>query len=261
MRFLRARTGRRRLWRFGALLLIVGAVAAIVRTAGTEWAAPQAQAVMDRALALTARAGFQVRDVRAIGRVRTTRDEVRNAVGAVQGAPILAVDIGAVRARVEALPWVQEAEVERALPDMLVVRLIERETLAVWDRGKEFAVIDTTGRPIAGADPRAYADLPVIRGEGAATGAPAILDMLGKERDLARRITGLTLVSGRRWNVYLDWRIEIKLPEEGAEAAWARLAQIDRERRLLDGDIAHIDMRFDGRMVLRMTGNDTAERS
>ena len=261
MRILRGRTSRRLLWRLSALVLIAGVVAAAVRTAETEWAARKARTVMDRAFARTARGGVEVREGRAIGRVQTTREEVRNAVGAVRGSPILAVDIRAVRARVEALPWVREAEVERALPDMLVVRLIERETLAVWDKGRTFIVLDTTGRPIAGADPHDHRHLPVVRGEEAATAAPAILEMLGKERDIARRITGLTLVSGRRWNVHLDWRIEIKLPEEGAEAAWARLAQIDRERQLLDGDIAHIDMRFDGRMVLRMAGNDTAGRS
>ena len=253
--------GRRRLWRLGALLLLAAAVAAAARAAETEWAAQHIRGAMDRAFALSARAGFRVRDVQAIGRVRTTRDEVRNAVGAVRGTPIFAVDIRAVRARVEALPWVQEAEVERALPDILFVRLIERETLAVWDRGQDFAVVDKAGRPIAGADPRVHADLPVIRGDGAAEAAPAILAILQKERDLSHRVTGLTYVSGRRWNVHLDWRIEIKLPEEGAEAAWARIAQIDRERQLLDGDIAQIDMRFDGRMVLRMAGNDTAERS
>ena len=261
MRFLKDRTGRRRLWRLGAVLLIAATAAGVYRTAETEWAGRQIRAAMDRAFALSARAGFQVRDVQALGRVRTTRDEVRNAMGAVRGTPIFAVDIRAVRARVEALPWVQEAEVERALPDILFIRLIERETLAVWDRGQDFAVIDRTGRPIAGADPRDYADLPVIRGDGAAAAAPAMLAMLQKERAIAPRITGLAYVSGRRWNIHLDWRIEIKLPEEGAEAAWARLAQIDRERQLLDGDIAHIDMRFDGRMVLRMAGNDTAERS
>ena len=261
MRLLRGLTRRQLLWRLGTLLVIAGSVAAAVRAAETDWAAQQAGAVMDRAFALTARAGFEVRNVSAIGRVRTTREEVRNSIGAVQGAPILAVDIRAVRERIQALPWVQEAEVERALPDMLVVRLIERETLAIWDRGKKFAVVDTTGRPIPFAEPRDHAHLPVIRGDGAAEAVPAILGMLAKERDIAQRITGLTFVSKRRWNVHLDWRIEIKLPEEGAEAAWARLAQIDRERKLLDGDIAHIDMRFDGRMVLRMAGKDTAERS
>ncbi len=261
MRFLKGRPGRRRLWRLGAVLLLAAVAAAVYHTAETEWAARHIRTAMDRALALSARAGFGVRDVMVIGRERTSREEVRSAVGAVAGSPILAVDIRAARMRVEALPWVQEAEVERALPDILIVRLIERETLAVWDRGNGFAVVDERGKPIAAADPRVYADLPVIRGDGAAGAAPAMLAMLRKERNIARRITGLSYVSGRRWNVHLDWRIEIKLPEEGAEAAWARLAQIDRERQLLDGDIAHIDMRFDGRMVLRMAGNATAERS
>lgn len=261
MRLLKLRPARRWLLRLGAVLLLAAGTAAAIRTAESEWAARQLRAGMERAYALTVRAGFEVREVMVIGRKRTTREEVRSALGAVAGSPILGVDIRAARTRVEALPWVQQAEVERALPDLLVVRLVERETLAVWDSGRDFAVIDRTGHAIPNLDPRDFADLPVVRGEGAAAAAPAILATLGQEPDVARRVTGLTFVSGRRWNVHLDWRIEIKLPEEGAEAAWARLAQIDRERRLLDGDIAHIDMRFDGRMVLRMAGNKTAERS
>ncbi len=261
MRFLKLRPGRRWLLRLGAVLLLAAGTAAAIRTAETEWAARHFRAAMERAYAVSVRAGFEVREVMVIGRKRTTREEVRSALGAVAGSPILGVDIRAARTRVEALPWVQQAEVERALPDLLVVRLVERETLAVWDSGRDFAVIDRAGLTIPNLDPRDFAKLPVVRGEGAAAAAPAIFATLGQEPDVARRVTGLTFVSGRRWNVHLDWRIEIKLPEEGAEAAWARLAQIDRERRLLDGDIAHIDMRFDGRMVLRMAGNKTAERS
>ncbi len=261
MRLLKARGGRRRLWRLASLFLLAAVMAAVLWPGGAEWAGRLVHAAMDRGYALSARAGFQVREVMVTGRERTKREDVRSALGAVAGAPILAVDIRAARTRIEALPWVRQAEVERALPDVLVVRLVERDTLAVWDRGRDFAVIDSKGRAIPGLDARAFADLPVVRGDGAAEAAPAILAMLEKEPGLVERVTGLTFVSGRRWNVHLDWRIEIKLPEEGAEAAWARLAQIDRERRLLDGDIAHIDMRFDGRMVLRMAGNETAGRS
>ncbi len=261
MRFLRSWARRRRFQRVAALFLCAAATVAIFRAAETEWTARLAGAAADRALALSARVGFEVRDVTANGTKRTTRDDVGNAVGAVRGAPILGVDIRVVRARIEALPWVKEAKVERALPDTLVVRLTERETLAIWDRGQDFTVVDTTGHAIPGVDPRVYRGLPVIRGAGAGAAVPAMLAMLRQEPGLARRITGLSFVSGRRWNVHLDWWIEIKLPEEGAEAAWARLAQIDRERRLLDGDIAHIDMRFDGRMVLRMAGKNIAERS
>ncbi len=241
-----------------ALALLCGAGALAVETG---WAARQADRLVERGLALSVRAGFAVGEVVVVGRERTPASDVRSALGATAGAPILAVDIRGARERIEALPWVREAEVERALPNLLVVRLVERETLAVWDRGADFAVIDGRGRPIAGADPKQHAHLPVIRGARAPEEAPAMLAMLRREPDIARRITGLSHVSGRRWNVHLDWRIEVRLPEEEAAAAWTRLAQIDRERRLLDGEVALIDMRFRDRMVLRMAGNEAGERS
>lgn len=262
MRFLRDASGRLRLRRLGVLLLpVLAAAGAAFLAIESGWAAERIRIGLDRALSLSARAGFAVGKVVDINRQRTSPADIRNAVGAVIGAPILAVDIHAIRSRVEALPWVQQAVVERRLPDTLVVRLVEREVLAVWDRGEDFVTIDRDGKPIAGIDPRGYAHLPVVRGAEAAANAPAILAILENEPDIAWRVTGLSYVSGRRWNVHLDWRIEIKLPEESPGAAWARLAQTDRERRLLEGDIAHIDMRFDDRMVLRMAGNRAGERS
>ncbi len=262
MRLVTDASGRLRLWRLGALLLpAMAAAGAAIPATQSEWAEQHIHVGLEQALLFSARAGFAVGQVVDVNRKRTSRADIRNAIGAAIGAPILAVDVQAARLRVEALPWVAEAEVERVLPDTLVVRLVEREVLAVWDRGEDFVVIDKTGWPIAGVDPRSYAHLPVVRGAEAAANAPAILAILENEPDIAWRITGLSHVSGRRWNVHLDWRIEIKMPEENPAAAWARIAQIDRERRLLEGDIVHIDMRFDDRMVLRMAKNRAEERS
>lgn len=47
----------------------------------------------------------------------------------------LGVDLAAVRARIEALPWVRKAEVHRAWPDRIEARIEEHVALARWADG------------------------------------------------------------------------------------------------------------------------------
>lgn len=252
----RSRTGR------AAVLVLVAALAAasVALSIRSGWAGRQVAALGDEALALTRDAGFAVRDVVLIGHERTPREVLRRTLGVVEGVPILGVDAEAARLRVEQLPWVESAEVERVLPHAVAVRVVERRPLALWQHDGGFSVVDDTGRIVAGAEPMRFTWLPVVKGDGAPEGAPELLGMLRRGAGIADRITGLLFVSGRRWNVYLDHSVEIKLPEEGASEAWARLAEIARTRRLFDGSIVGIDLRFGDRMVLRPAVAEVRER-
>ena len=76
------------------------------------------------------------------------------------------VDLGATGRRVERLPWVATATVERQLPGDLSIRVTER-TPAAWVRRTpdEVTVLDGDGRVLTDA-PEAPADLPELTGTG-----------------------------------------------------------------------------------------------
>ena len=65
-----------------------------------------------------------------------------------------------------------------------------------------------------------YRSLPLLSGPGAPLAAPALLGMLQAEPALIHHVTAASYIGRRRWNVYLDGRIEVRLPEDGAELAW-----------------------------------------
>src|SRR6185312_13821833 len=83
-----------------------------------------------RLAALSAWFGFAVEDIQVEGRQMTRREDILTALGAGRGTPIFSVDPAEAKARLEALPWVRAAAVERRLPDTLFVRLAERQPLA-----------------------------------------------------------------------------------------------------------------------------------
>jgi cell division protein FtsQ len=215
------------------------------------WYGRQLAAIGDSLYAASASAGLNVQDVLVEGRARTQREAILATLGLSRGTPILSFDPHAAKERLETLPWVHEATVERRLPDTVYLRLSEREPLALWQYEGKLAVIDRTGQVIAGAPAAAFATLPVVVGEDAPRTAEALLRMLDSEPELRVRVAAAIRVQGRRWNIRLNDGIDIRLPESDAAAAWAELARLQREHEVLQRDVVTIDLRLPDRLVVR----------
>jgi cell division protein FtsQ len=220
---------------------------------GSSGAAAHAgAAIVHQALRLTGQMGFAVRDVYAAGRVRTDKDALRVRLGVEVGQPILALDPAAAKARLEQLPWVAHASVERLLPDRVDVRLIERQPLALWQREGRFDLVDGEGTVIAqdarehvpGAVDPGYSELRVLVGEQAPRHAAHLFRMLSTEPALSARVAAATWVGDRRWTLRLDNRVDVLLPERNVLRAWRFLAAKVREERLLERAVSVIDLRF-----------------
>jgi cell division protein FtsQ len=224
---------------------------------------PAGQAILagagDRALAVTAALGLVVRDIEVEGRGTTDTATIMAALAADRGTPILAVSPSRAKEKLESLPWVRSAAIERRLPDTLVVRLVERHPLAVWQHAGKHELIDREGAVIPVKDLTRFAGLPTVVGDDAASSAAALMAMLAREPELAPRVTAAVRVDDRRWNLTIDNAIDVWLPEADAAEAWARLAAQERANNLLQHDIRTIDMRLPDRLVLRPATPPPAE--
>jgi cell division protein FtsQ len=217
---------------------------------------PQGQALAaaaaSRGLSASAALGLVVSDIKVVGRKTTTAGTILGALGARRGTPILAVDPDRARRRLESLPWVRSATIERRLPGTLFVRLVEREPLAVWQHDGRQELIDRLGETIPVKDLGGFSRLPTVVGADAGRHAAALLDMLAQQPDLASRVTAAIRVDDRRWDLRIDHRVEVELPEDDSAAAWAKLARLERTKRLLQRDVEAVDLRLPDRLVLRV---------
>lgn len=242
--------------RIGLFILTTAALSAGVHAAIRLGRLPSAGTLAtqaeNRLLAASAHLGFAVGDIAVEGRHTTAPATILKALAARRGTPILAVDPKRAAARLAALPWVRSAVVERRLPGTILVRLVERRPLALWQHDNRLELIDRHGAVIPVGDLGRFARLPLVVGADAASHASALLRMLAKEPELAGHVSAAIWVGDSRWNLRLDDGIEVMLPAGDPSAAWAELARLERKSMILKRDVRTIDMRLPDRLVLRV---------
>lgn len=197
--------------------------------------------------------GLEVQQVILEGRRNTPTDMIRAALGVARGDPMLEFSPEAARARIETIAWVQTAHVERRLPGTILVRIEERRPFAIWQNSGRFVIIDREGRVVASDGLDQFGPLPLLVGTGADTMGAALHDMLKAQPEVADRVQAMVRIHERRWNLRLHNGTDVLLPEGAEAAAIQRLAELQREARLLDRPLAAIDLRLPDRLVLRPT--------
>lgn len=194
--------------------------------------------------------GFTVQDVLVTGRGETDREALLQALGIARGAPILAFDFEAAKARVETLPWVLQARIERLLPDTVAVHLIERRPIALWQFEGQFALIDEEGSVITRNELSRFTGLIHVVGEDAPNHVGGLLELLETQPQLKSQVSAAVRVGGRRWDLMLAGGVDVRLPETGAPDALARLADFEQETGVLGREIRVLDLRVPDRVIV-----------
>lgn len=249
-----------------ALCLVLPALAAgalhleIRHAPGPKPGAVLAQA-QSALMEMTARLGLRVEDIEVVGRHTTAAKTILAALDARRGTPIFAVDPSRAAVRLDKLPWVRSAVIERRLPDTLYIHLAERHPLALWQHDHRIQLIDRRGKVIRVADLAPFAKLPMVVGAAAAPLARKLLDMLATEPNLAARVTVAEWVGQRRWNLHLDDGITVMLPTQDAEAAWRQLERLQKTQAILKRNVTTVDLRLPNRLVLRLAAPPAGDDS
>jgi len=225
----------------------------LLLAAGIGIALFPARQTMTKALAWSGQAGFKVDDILVEGRVKTPRDQLLSALGVNRGDAIFAIDLAAARHRIETIPWVRTAAVERRLPGQIHLVITERAPIALWQSKGRYFLVDRDGQ-IVGDQIEDYPDLPLTVGEGAPDHANQLVALLQAEPSLKGRVKSAMWIGDRRWNLVLDRTpdgIEVRLPEDRPEDAWHELARLEADQKLLERQVSVVDLRLPDRLVLR----------
>ena len=239
-----------------AMMVALILVAALATGGRGEALLAAARGVVDTRFASL---GLRVGVIHLQGASKASRDEVMRAAALKPGQPILGLDLGAVRARVERVGWVERARVIRLLPDTVVVAVVERPLMAVWEHAGRTVVVAADGTVVGQVDPGHFASLPLIVGEGANVAARGVLPAVLRRPALAARVTALVRVDSRRWDLRLADGGVVLLPAEGEASALAQLDALERSAGILRLGLARIDLRDPKMVVVRPRGGAAPE--
>lgn len=186
--------------------------------------------------------GINLQNVRLEGVSDEASPDIRKALSLHRGDPLALMDLGEVQKAVENVGWVKSATVRRQFPNLLVITVVERPRLAVWQYQQQDKVVDDKGQVIPEAHAVNFLNLPLVVGEGANEAAADILELMNARPALMQRTYALVRVDTRRWDIHLKNGVIIKLPALNQDQALARLDSLISQRRILDQGLAEIDL-------------------
>ena len=209
--------------------------------------------VSDSRNALANSAGFRITSVAINGRKQLSQDEVL-AIGGVNGrSSLLFLDAASVREKLKANAWISEATVLKLYPGQLRIDIVERAAFALWQRDGRLSVIADDGAVLERYVAQRFLKLPLVVGKGAETRAKDFLALLARYPQVNSVTKAVALVGERRWNLYLDNGLDIRLPENDVGKALATLSSVERDEHLFAKDIVAIDLRLPDRLVVQLS--------
>ncbi len=219
---------------------------------------------------------FPVRNVRFEGEFKhVTQQELQAAVMSVVHGNFFLLNLDAVKARVESLPWVYKASVRRQWPQDVYVRFTEQQLAAYWSDG---AFLNQAGDVVRVKADDLPAEFPRLEGpEG--TGAQVLEHYKSLGRILAAaglKLERVMLTPRRTWRLVVTngdgqgrtsvaggripgATMTIVLDREQPERKLERFARVYVQSfALLASDIRQVDLRYANGFSVEQAGGQTA---
>lgn len=185
------------------------------------------------------------------GQEYTQAEDILAALDLNIGEPVLEMSLWDIKGRLETLPWVRFAAVERQYPSTVSVRIVEKQPTALWQYDGKMHVIDELGDVISRSDVKRFSDLIILVGKDVPLYAGNLMDMLSVDENLRKKVSSAIRIGERRWNIRLFNGVEIKLPEENYKEAWDYLIRLDKQKNILNGNVASVDLRVDETLYIK----------
>jgi cell division protein FtsQ len=181
---------------------------------------------------------------------RVTAVQVEAAMRGALAGGFLSADLTAVRDALEALPWVDRAQVRRVWPAGLAVTVTEQVAAARWG---ESGLLNARGELFLSDARQLPRELPLLAGPPGSEGQVARLyfDFQARLLPLGMRIGAITLDPRGAWRIELASGVELRLGREAQEERMERFVRsaapiVSARAR----DLAYVDLRYSNGFAL-----------
>lgn len=193
---------------------------------------------------------FKLESIKLIGRNRSSRGEIISSINLKVGDPLFNLNLNDIRQNVLSVPWVKDVSINRNLPNSLLLVIEEYQPSAIWEFNKEQIVLDRDGYHIKNVTgQKVFKDLLLVKGEEADSKISELILALDYHPDIASRLQYAILIAQRRWDIYIDDQVLVKLPTGDISESLFDLKRYLKEYKFIEYGHKKIDMKIRGKIA------------
>ena len=187
--------------------------------------------------------GFKLETVVIKGNQHIEPKEIVATLNADVGTPLFAISLKNSYHKLKENSWIKKLSIMRRLPNTIVIHILERTPIAIWQHEQKLALIDYEGNVVDSNHIEDFPNLLQVVGSDANLYAEHLIESLNTEPELAGNVVSAVRYGERRWNLVLKQNITVKMPEHNFDKALHYLAKLNETGKLFDQNYKSLDLR------------------
>ena len=157
------------------------------------------------------------------------------------------------------LPWINQINITRTLPNSLNIAVTEFEPFAIWQNNGQKYVIDKDGNKVKIDNDNAEFDhLVILSGNGANVNVKSLFNIFVINPEFSTKIYSATWVGNRRWDIRFENGLLVKLSANNLQESWQNLIKIYNMQKSLT-NLQVIDLRIEKKIYLKYSDSEIKE--
>jgi cell division protein FtsQ len=199
--------------------------------------------IQDNFAELGGELGFRLETVVIRGNKHIDTNTIVSSLNADVGTPLFSISLDKIYHKLKNISWVQDVTLQRKLPDMIIINILERKPIAIWQNKQKLSLVDADGNVIATDKIGDFAFMLHVVGEDAHIHASSLIEGLKLDPAISANVISAVRYGERRWNLILKQNITVKMPERDFDVALKYLAKMHQQNKLFDQNYKTIDLR------------------
>ena len=206
--------------------------------------------------------GFKIENVLITGTRNLSNNYIKDIIEIYKDGSIFNIDLSSIYNKIKQNSWVKEVSIERVLPNIIKIKILENQPIAIWQNKKDNKLIAANGDIIFDGNVNDFKnDFPIIKGNKSKENISSILEILETNQNFYENIWSLTFINERRWDLHFNQGLVVRLPSKDIKKAWEKIIKLQKNYNVLNLRLTEIDLRnpkqilgkinFDKKVILK----------
>ncbi len=188
--------------------------------------------------------GFKIENVLITGTRNLSNNYIKDIIEIYKDGSILNIDLSSIYNKIKQNSWVKEVSIERVLPNIIKIKILENQPIAIWQNKKNNKLITANGDIIFDGNVNDFKnDFPIIKGNKSKENISSILEILETNQSFYENIWSLTFINERRWDLHFNQGLVVRLPSKDIKKAWEKIIKLQKNYNVLNLKLTEIDLR------------------